>query len=80
MAQVSRRSFLTASAAAATASTLLDAAHAAEDIAGFDQTDTDYERTAEWRPYSDRKVRVGIVGHGVCQFGLEPRHRRNTSI
>jgi len=22
-----------------------------------------------WRPVSDRKVRVGIVGYGVCQFG-----------
>lgn len=23
----------------------------------------------EWRPVSDRKVRVGIVGYGVCRFG-----------
>ena len=22
-----------------------------------------------WRPVSDRKIRVGIVGYGVCQFG-----------
>ena len=22
-----------------------------------------------WQPVSDRKVRVGIVGYGVCQFG-----------
>ena len=28
------------------------------------------ERPKEvWRPVSDRKVRVGIVGFGVCQFG-----------
>ena len=70
MTQVSRRSFLVASAAAATASTLLDSAGAAEQIPGFDQTRTDADRTKEWRPFSDRKVRVGIVGHGVCQFGL----------
>jgi predicted dehydrogenase len=24
---------------------------------------------APWRPVSDRKVRVGIVGYGVCKFG-----------
>jgi len=23
----------------------------------------------KWEPSSDRKIRVGIVGHGVCQFG-----------
>ena len=22
-----------------------------------------------WKPVSDRKIRVGIVGYGVCQFG-----------
>ena len=22
-----------------------------------------------WQPVSDRKIRVGIVGYGVCQFG-----------
>lgn len=71
MTSVSRRSFLAASAAAAaTASCLRGAARAAESIAGFDQTQTDYDRTQQWRPFSDRKVRVGIVGHGVCQFGL----------
>jgi predicted dehydrogenase len=24
---------------------------------------------AEWKPVSDRKIRVGIVGYGVCRFG-----------
>ncbi|MGI6420345.1 MAG: Gfo/Idh/MocA family protein [Thermoguttaceae bacterium] len=70
MTQVSRRSFLAASAAAAAASSLPATLRAAEGIAGFDQTKTDYDRTKEWKPFSDRKVRVGIVGHGVCQFGL----------
>ncbi len=70
MTQVSRRSFLTASAAvAATGSSLLHGARAAESIPGFDQTKTDYDRTKQWKPFSDRKVRVGIVGYGVCQFG-----------
>ena len=71
MTHVSRRSFLAASvAAAATGSSLLDSAQAAEEIPGFDQTKTDYDRTNRWKPFSDRKVRVGLVGHGVCQFGL----------
>jgi predicted dehydrogenase len=69
MAHVSRRSFLAASVTAA-ASSLLDSAHAAEGIPGFDRTATDYDRTKHWKPFSDRKVRLGIVGHGVCQFGL----------
>ena len=71
MTHVSRRSFLAASVAAAAAgSSLLDSAQAAEEIPGFDQTETEYDRTNEWQPFSDRRVRVGIVGHGVCQFGL----------
>ena len=70
MAQVSRRSFLAASAVAAAGSSLLNSASAAEAIPGFDQTKTDYDRTKAWKPVSDRKVRLGIVGHGVCRFGL----------
>jgi predicted dehydrogenase len=70
MTHVSRRSFLAASAAAATAGSLLGAAQAGEAIPGFDQTKTVYDRTKQWKPFSDRKVRLGIVGHGLCQFGL----------
>src|SRR5689334_10402186 len=71
MMRVSRRSFLAASTAVgATCPMLLESARAAQVIPGFDQTKTDYDRTKLWKPFSDRKVRVGIVGHGVCQFGL----------
>lgn len=71
MSQVSRRSFLTASAAALAAGRdVLKSAQGAEIIPGFDQTSTDYDRTKEWKPFSDRKVRLGIVGHGLCKFGL----------
>ena len=27
------------------------------------------ERAKQWQPFSDRKVRVGIVGYGYCKFG-----------
>ena len=26
---------------------------------------------AAWKPFSDRRIRVGIVGYGVCRFGAE---------
>jgi predicted dehydrogenase len=72
MTPLSRRSFLATSAAAAAAGTsVLGAAQETRTIPGFDQTQTDYDRTQEWKPFSDRKIRVGIVGHGVCKFGLE---------
>jgi len=29
------------------------------------------EKRAAWQPFSDRKVRVGIVGYGYCRFGAE---------
>lgn len=30
-----------------------------------------HENRKPWQPVSDRKVRVGIVGYGVCKFGAE---------
>jgi len=37
-------------------------------IQGFE--DTGEEKTTKvWKPVSDRKVRMGIVGYGVCRFG-----------
>lgn len=38
-------------------------------IQGFDETDTTIQDEKIWQPVSDRKVRVGIVGYGVCRFG-----------
>lgn len=38
-------------------------------IPGFEEAPTDPEASKGWRPVSDRKVRVGIVGHGACGFG-----------
>jgi len=70
MSPLSRRSFLATSAAVAAGTSALGAAQDPKTIPGFDQTRTDYDRTKEWRPFSDRKVRLGIVGHGVCKFGL----------
>jgi len=38
-------------------------------IPGFEETPTDPESSKGWKPISDRKIRVGIVGFGVCKFG-----------
>ncbi|HOA61731.1 MAG: Gfo/Idh/MocA family oxidoreductase [Verrucomicrobia bacterium] len=38
-------------------------------IAGFEKAPSDPDASKDWQPVSDRRVRVGIVGYGVCQFG-----------
>ena len=38
-------------------------------IQGFDETKTNVRTDVEWQPVSDRKIRVGIVGYGLCRFG-----------
>ncbi|MBA4147271.1 MAG: Gfo/Idh/MocA family oxidoreductase [Verrucomicrobia bacterium] len=69
---LSRRSFLWRSGALAGATVLglQHAANAAEKpIQGFEQAKDDPNASKDWRPVSDRKIRVGIVGYGVCRFG-----------
>ena len=39
-------------------------------IQGFDDTPAE-ESTKEWIPVSDRKIRVGLVGYGVCKFSAD---------
>ena len=39
-------------------------------IAGFDDTGKPSSQpSGVWQPYSDRKIRVGIAGNGLCSFG-----------
>ncbi|MBN2506789.1 MAG: Gfo/Idh/MocA family oxidoreductase [Verrucomicrobia bacterium] len=67
--QFTRRSFLGATATAVAATpALIRRARGAETIPGFDQTRTEVDRTKTWEPFSDRKVRVGLVGYGLCKF------------
>lgn len=41
-------------------------------IAGFDETGTPASASKKvWEPFSDRKLRVGIAGYGVCRFGAQ---------
>lgn len=70
MGTTSRRSFLHQVAFGAGIGAAAHMAKAqAPDIAGFEDTDTTTQAGAQWRPLSDRKIRMGIVGYGVCRFG-----------
>jgi predicted dehydrogenase len=67
-----RRSFLQAVGLGAAALGLQASAQAAQKdkpIQGFEKGPTDPNASNGWKPVSDRKVRVGIAGYGVCSFG-----------
>jgi predicted dehydrogenase len=40
-------------------------------IQGFEETKENLETSKLWMPVSDRKIRVGLVGYGVCKFGAQ---------
>lgn len=65
-----RRSFLQAAAAlGSTAFGLSQTTLGAEKpIQGFEAAPDDPNASRDWKPVSDRKIRVGLVGHGVCKF------------
>jgi predicted dehydrogenase len=70
----SRRSFLQTTGLGAAAASLVGKAIAEPPakplaIQGFEETPTDPNSAQDWKPVSDRKIRVGIVGYGVCRFG-----------
>lgn len=68
MSDMTRRSFVKTSAALMAGAAMSSGAHGEPVIAGFDQTKTDYDKTQVWKPFSDRKIRVGLVGYGACKF------------
>ena len=66
----SRRSFMQAVGLSTAALGLTGSASAQQKpIQGFEASPTDPNASKGWQPVSDRKVRVGIVGYGVCRFG-----------
>jgi predicted dehydrogenase len=74
--QTSRRSFLEklglGGLGTAAASGLKSAAEAQPPdgrILGAEGVKTSRRSSRAWQPLSDRRIRVGIVGYGVCQFG-----------
>ena len=71
----SRRSFLAAGTGAAAFAALSGAqyiqAQDAPKIQGFDETKTNVAEQNVWKPFTDRKLRIGIAGFGLCQFGAQ---------
>ena len=67
-----RRSFLQALGWGAAGLTIPAAGRAAEPpIQGFERAPAADDAHKGWKPISDRKIRVGIAGYGVCKFGAE---------
>jgi predicted dehydrogenase len=65
-----RRSFLQAVGVGAAALGLKGLASGQQQpIQGFEEGPTDPNTSKGWQAVSDRKIRVGIVGYGVCRFG-----------
>jgi len=69
--QLTRRTFLETAGLGMAALGASGVAFAAQDkpIAGLEDQPATEETHKNWKPISDRKIRVGIVGYGVCQFG-----------
>jgi len=66
----SRRSFLQTLGWGAAALGLEQSTRAEDKpIQGFEKAATSPDASKGWTPISDRKIRVGIVGYGVCRFG-----------
>lgn len=78
-----RRSVLQALGMSAAAFGLQRVAAAQEPvIQGFETTPDDPDASKNWKPVSDRKIRVGIVGYGVCRFGasFSFQHHPNVEV
>ena len=66
----SRRAFLQSVGIGTAALTF--ASHARGDekpIQGFEKAAASPDHSKGWTPVSDRKIRIGIAGYGVCRFG-----------
>ena len=68
---VSRRSFLQTLGLGSAALAVAPAASGQEKkvIQGFEEAPTASDASRGWKPVSERKIRVGLVGYGVCRFG-----------
>ncbi|MDO4629733.1 MAG: Gfo/Idh/MocA family oxidoreductase [Planctomycetia bacterium] len=76
---LSRRQFLASAAASASAAAVMSQvvqissvnAQSVPNIAGFGDTLTKIDETRPWEKYTDRKIRVGLVGYGLCKFSTQ---------
>jgi predicted dehydrogenase len=58
------------------------AARGAQVIPGFDQTRTSFDDARPWQPFSSRRIRMGLVGYGVCKFAaaFDFQHHPNVEV
>ena len=69
---VTRRSFLQTVGLSSAALALAQSTQGEDKIIqGFEKAPIDPKAANGWQPFSDRKVRMGIAGYGVCKFGAE---------
>jgi predicted dehydrogenase len=65
-----RRRFLQTVGAGAAAMKIASPAIAERpEIQGFEEAAPDPAVSVSWKPISERRIRVGLVGYGVCKFG-----------
>jgi predicted dehydrogenase len=78
----SRRDFLQSAAIGAGITALgVQSVRAAEKvIAGFDETDAGKLKDGAWKSVSDRKIKVGIAGYGVCKFGASFGYQNHPNV
>lgn len=70
MGKLTRRNFLKKTGITATILGISEqSAQAQEIIQGFDDTHTEVATQEKWQQKHDRKIKVGIAGYGLCQFG-----------
>src|SRR6266852_3967950 len=69
---ISRRAFLQKASIGSAVMAFGQGVHGADKvIQGFERAPVDPNTSKAWKPISDRKLRVGIVGYGVCKFGAD---------
>jgi predicted dehydrogenase len=79
----SRRSFLKGAGLGAAALGASSLGKGAEPkIQGFEKEKAGSQASGSWQPVSDRKIRMGIVGYGVCRFGAQfsLQHHPNVEV
>ena len=69
MTGINRRSFMGAFAAGIAAPAALSGRARAE--AQASPQDAEEKKQPEWEQYTDKKLRVGLVGYGFCKFSAE---------
>jgi len=81
MKNETRRDFLKQLGIGAGIASIGPMAAAEKPIQGFEDTDSNTAKKV-WTPKSDRKIRVGIVGYGVCSFGaaFSFQHHPNVEV